>query len=58
MSEEEYQKQVQSLIVKKLEKPKNLGQETQRYWNHIGSGYYEFDQGKKKTSLISFLMNF
>ncbi|CAG8740860.1 38984_t:CDS:10 [Gigaspora margarita] len=44
MSEEEYQKQVQSLITKKLEKPKNLYQEAQRYWNHIDSGYYDFDQ--------------
>lgn len=45
MSEEEYQKQVQSLIVKKLEAPKNLGQETNKYWHHISSGYYEFDRG-------------
>ncbi|CAG8555128.1 27983_t:CDS:10, partial [Dentiscutata erythropus] len=44
MPEEEYQKQVQSLITKKLEKPKNLYQEAQRYWNHIDSGYYDFDQ--------------
>ncbi|GBB83220.1 hypothetical protein RclHR1_00100024 [Rhizophagus clarus] len=44
MSEQEYQKQVQSLIVKKLETPKNLGQETHRYWTHVSSGYYEFDR--------------
>ncbi|RIA99019.1 Metalloenzyme, LuxS/M16 peptidase-like protein [Glomus cerebriforme] len=44
MPEEEYQKQVQSLIAKILEKPKNLKQETQKYWNHISSGYYEFDR--------------
>ncbi|CAB4464914.1 unnamed protein product [Rhizophagus irregularis] len=44
MSEEEYQNQVQSLIVKRLETPKNLGQETQKYWQHISSGYYEFDR--------------
>ncbi|RIA87766.1 Metalloenzyme, LuxS/M16 peptidase-like protein [Glomus cerebriforme] len=44
MSEQEYQKQIQSLIVKKLEKPKNLSQESFRYWNHIKSGYYDFEQ--------------
>ncbi|KAI7855111.1 Metalloenzyme, LuxS/M16 peptidase-like protein [Circinella umbellata] len=44
MSEQEYQAQVQSLIFKKLEKDKNLGQEGGKYWTHIHSGYYEFDQ--------------
>ncbi|CAG8509238.1 15851_t:CDS:10, partial [Racocetra persica] len=44
MPEEEYQRQIQSLITKKLEKPKNLYQEAQRYWNHIDSGYYDFNQ--------------
>lgn len=34
-----------SLIAKKLEKDKNLGQECGRYWAHVQSGYYEFDQG-------------
>ncbi|RIA87179.1 Metalloenzyme, LuxS/M16 peptidase-like protein [Glomus cerebriforme] len=44
MSEQEYQKQIQSLIVKKLEKPKNLTQESFRYWGDIISGYYDFEQ--------------
>ncbi|KAJ2957690.1 hypothetical protein NQZ79_g6671 [Umbelopsis isabellina] len=44
MSDEEYKSQVQSLISKKLEKDKNLGQEGGKYWAHIHSGYYEFDQ--------------
>ncbi|CAG8732250.1 1933_t:CDS:2, partial [Acaulospora morrowiae] len=52
MSEEEYQKQVQSLITKKLEKPKNLTQEARRYWGHIDSGYYNFDQVEKDVSEI------
>ena len=47
MSEQEYQAQVQSLIFKKLEKDKNLGQEGGKYWTHIHSGYYEYDQGKQ-----------
>lgn len=63
MSEEEYQNQVQSLIVKRLETPKNLGQETQKYWQHISSGYYEFDRGNSlwlfsgELCLIIFLKN-
>lgn len=44
MTPEEYKAQVQSLISKKLEKDKNLGQEGGKYWTHIHSGYYEFDQ--------------
>ncbi|KAG0225257.1 Insulinase (Peptidase M16) [Actinomortierella wolfii] len=44
MTEQEYQKQVSSLIQKKLEKDKNLRVETHRYWGHITSGYYEFDE--------------
>ncbi|KAF8931622.1 Metalloenzyme, LuxS/M16 peptidase-like protein [Dissophora ornata] len=41
---EEYEKQVNSLIQKKLEKDKNLRQETYRYWGQIVSGYYDFDE--------------
>ncbi|KAI7866288.1 Metalloenzyme, LuxS/M16 peptidase-like protein [Spinellus fusiger] len=44
MTDAEYNAQLQSLINKKLEKDKNLGQEASRYWAHIHSGYYEFDQ--------------
>jgi insulysin len=44
MTPDEYKAQVQSLISKKLEKDKNLGQEGGKYWTHIHSGYYEFDQ--------------
>ncbi|KAF9586639.1 Insulinase (Peptidase M16) [Lunasporangiospora selenospora] len=44
MKPEEYEKQVNSLIQKKLEKDKNLRQETYRYWAQIVSGYYDFDE--------------
>lgn len=64
MSEEEYKSQVQSLISKKQEKDKNLGQEGGKYWAHIHSGYYEFDQVEtdvrelqtiSKSSLLEFV---
>ncbi|CAO3650854.1 unnamed protein product [Cunninghamella echinulata] len=67
MSETEYKAQVQSLISKKLEKDKNLGQEGGKYWAHIHSGYYEFDQVDKdvqelksitKESLLEFMENY
>lgn len=54
MSEQDYQKNIQSLIIKMLEKPKNLFQETQEYWSSISSGYYDFEQGKKIFSLFEF----
>ncbi|CAG8650489.1 11693_t:CDS:10, partial [Funneliformis caledonium] len=44
ISEQEYQKQVHSLIRDTLEKPENLFEETGRYWDHIISGYYDFEQ--------------
>ncbi|KAG0266792.1 Insulinase (Peptidase M16) [Mortierella polycephala] len=44
MTPEEYEKQVTSLIQKKLEKDKNLRHETYRYWGQIASGFYDFDE--------------
>ncbi|CDH56832.1 a-pheromone processing metallopeptidase ste23 [Lichtheimia corymbifera JMRC:FSU:9682] len=55
MSDEEYQAQVQSLIFKKLEKDKNLGQEGGKYWTHIHSGYYEFDQVDKDVKELKMI---
>ena len=46
MSEEEFEKNKQSLIARKEEKPKNLGEETKRFFTSIIDRYYEF--GKRK----------
>ncbi|RHZ80650.1 hypothetical protein Glove_134g40 [Diversispora epigaea] len=46
MSDEEYDKQKTSVINKRLEKFKNMGEESNRYWYHICSGYYEFNEVK------------
>jgi insulysin len=43
------------LISKKLEKDKNLGQEGGKYWTHIHSGYYEFDQVEKDVSQLELI---
>ncbi|KAF0437767.1 a-pheromone processing metallopeptidase ste23 [Gigaspora margarita] len=52
MSEENYEKQITSLISKKLEKPKNLSEESYRHWYHICSGYYEFNKVEIDVSNI------
>lgn len=44
ISEEDFEKQKASLIAKKEESPKNLGQETKRYWDRITDKFYEFDR--------------
>lgn len=44
ISEEDFEKQKASLIAKKEESPKNLGEETKRYWDRITDKYYEFDR--------------
>ncbi|PKB96546.1 hypothetical protein RhiirA5_434645, partial [Rhizophagus irregularis] len=40
------------LIDRKLEKPKNLSQETSRHWGQIKSGYYDFEQDVKDVEEI------
>jgi len=46
MTEQRFQKHKRSLINKRLERLKNLSQETGRFWNHILSESYDFEQGK------------
>lgn len=46
MTEEEFDKHRQSLIGKREEKAKNLGEETRRFWARIQDRYYEF--GKRE----------
>jgi insulysin len=51
ISEEEFEKQKLSLIAKKEESPKNLGEETRRFWGRIADKYYEFD--RRELTLVS-----
>ncbi|KAI9827721.1 MAG: Insulinase (Peptidase M16) [Thelocarpon impressellum] len=44
MSDDDFEAHKRSLINKRLEKLKNLGQETQRFWSHIGNEFFDFDQ--------------
>ncbi|KAK9241369.1 Metalloenzyme, LuxS/M16 peptidase-like protein [Lipomyces kononenkoae] len=53
MSDEEYQKHVRSLVLKRKEKLKNLGEETARYWNQIENGYYDFTRNDEEAEILS-----
>ncbi|KAJ5318143.1 hypothetical protein PENANT_c043G01376 [Penicillium antarcticum] len=44
MPEDEFEGHKRSVINKRLEKLKNLASETNRYWSHIGSEYFDFLQ--------------
>lgn len=44
MSEDEFEKQKQSLIDNKLQKVKNLYEESSRLWRHIQDGYFDFQR--------------
>lgn len=44
MTEDEFEAHKRSLINKRLEKLKNLTQESNRFWNHIVSECYDFEQ--------------
>lgn len=45
MSDDDFDTRRRGFIVKKLEKAKNLAEETGNYWAQIRSGYYDFSQG-------------
>lgn len=51
LTDEEFDRHRQSLIAKREEKPKNLGDETKRFWGRILDRYYEF--GKRERVLCS-----
>ena len=40
--DKDFDLQKEGLVVKKLERLKNLGDETSHFWRHITSGYYDF----------------
>lgn len=46
MTEKELKGHINSVIVKRTEKMKNLNQESSRLWTYIGSEYFDFLQGQ------------
>ncbi|KAI9830043.1 MAG: hypothetical protein M1819_005873 [Sarea resinae] len=53
MPTEEFEGFKRSLINKRQEKLKNLNQESVRFWNHIGSEYFDFEQVDKDVAHIT-----
>lgn len=53
LTSEEFAAKKDGLIVKLLERTKNLRDETSRFWNHIRSGYYDFLQSTPIFHAIS-----
>lgn len=49
MSEADFEGHKRSLIIKRLEKLRNLNQESLRHWEQIASEYYDFEQSKSIT---------
>jgi insulysin len=45
MTDTEFEGHKRSLIIKRLEKLRNLDQESSRHWSQISSEYYDFEQG-------------
>ncbi|RAL11158.1 a-pheromone processing metallopeptidase Ste23 [Aspergillus homomorphus CBS 101889] len=67
MPEGDFERHKRSLINRRLEKLKNLGSETSRFWSHIGSEYFDFVQNEAdaanvrsstKSDLIQFYNQF
>lgn len=50
MKEEEYQKHVTALALKRSEKPKRLASEAIRHWSEISSRQYNFERGIGKPT--------
>jgi insulysin len=46
MTETDFEGHKRSLITKRLEKLKNLSQESGRLWSHIDGEYFDFELGK------------
>ncbi|ODV93679.1 hypothetical protein PACTADRAFT_51446 [Pachysolen tannophilus NRRL Y-2460] len=52
MSSEKFNKNVESLIAKKLLKKKNLSEEFSKIWGCITSGFYDFDFNEQEVEVL------
>ena len=46
MNDEAFQKHIQALAIRRLDKPKKLSAECAKYWGEIISQQYNFDRGE------------
>lgn len=49
MGDEAYQKHIQALAIRRLDKPKKLAAECAKYWGEIISQQYNFDRGESRS---------
>ena len=56
MSEGDFEKHKISLIIKQLEKPKNLSEESELLWDHSSSGTFDFNRGKLLSMTCTHLL--
>ncbi|CAL1699584.1 unnamed protein product [Somion occarium] len=52
---EEFESKKAGLVIKLLERTKNLRDETSRFWGHIRSGYYDYLQNEKDAAAVQAL---
>uniref|UniRef100_A0A0E0FTY4 Peptidase M16 N-terminal domain-containing protein n=1 Tax=Oryza nivara TaxID=4536 RepID=A0A0E0FTY4_ORYNI len=52
LSDKDFKRYVKSLIDSKLEKSKNLWEESDFYWGEIEAGTLQFDRGRSEVSLL------
>ncbi|XP_034408413.1 insulin-degrading enzyme-like [Cyclopterus lumpus] len=55
MSEEAFQKHIQALAIRRLDKPKKLSAECAKYWGEIISQQYHFDRDNAEVSYLKTL---
>lgn len=55
MDPEDYQKHVDAVINRKLQKVKNLREERTRFWNRIASGFYDFARREDDVAILKTL---
>ncbi|PCH40557.1 LuxS/MPP-like metallohydrolase [Wolfiporia cocos MD-104 SS10] len=55
LAQPDFDDKKKGLIVKTLEKDKNLSEETRRFWNEIDSGYYAFKRKESEAEMIGAL---
>ncbi|KAI0396882.1 peptidase M16 inactive domain-containing protein [Xylariaceae sp. FL0594] len=52
LTDERFESHKRSVINKRLEKLKNLDQETGKHWTHISNEYYDFDSSKQDAAAV------
>ncbi|KAH9898898.1 ubiquitin carboxyl-terminal hydrolase-like protein [Xylariomycetidae sp. FL2044] len=55
MSDAEFESNKRSVVVKRLEKLKNLDQETGRLWSQITNEYYDFEAAQRDAAQVNLL---